>query len=256
MEHIAVLEPSKFKKILMVIYLIVFVLPILTAGSLLVALISLLTFFQFRNFVMTYLVAPWCILVLRLIGIKVSYKGPTFTAKQSVFICNHLSAFDIFVICSLGLPQCRYFLSVSTLKFLPLTFVGMCTGVFYVSEQADREKRVQEFKEACKALQKTGESVFLTPEGFRNREFSLQKFNKGAFHLATELKADIHCLLIDCPKECHPGLGFIASSGVIQVEHIGSFATGEWKLAQLDHNIASVRQQYLDRIASANSCKF
>ena len=43
-----------------------------------------------------------------------------FPRTQTVYISNHTSTLDLFVLVALGLPNCRFFLSGFLRKFVPL----------------------------------------------------------------------------------------------------------------------------------------
>ena len=241
---------SKFLDTLKLLYICIFPFSLLVLASLLVFLASSLTLFRCRRFVMEMLVAPLSRFVLLSLGLRVRYEGPVFPLEQTVYIANHLSAFDILAICALGLPNTHYLLSVSTLKYFPLTLIGLCTGVFYVPEQSNGTKRRALFIRCSEFLKATGRSIFLTPEGLRNSGLELQKFNKGAFHLAKSLNCQVFCLYIDCPKSCHPGYGLVAKSGVMTVRHIGTLETRFWSEENVVANTEFVRKHYLNFISS------
>ena len=60
-------------------------------------------------------------MALWLFGVRiVEHRDVPFPSRQTVFISNHTSAVDMFVIIALGLPNSRYFLSGFLRKFLPL----------------------------------------------------------------------------------------------------------------------------------------
>jgi 1-acyl-sn-glycerol-3-phosphate acyltransferase len=56
-------------------------------------------------------------------------------------------------------------------------------------------------------LERTGESVYLSPEGERVTGGRVGHFNKGAFHLATDLHAPIVPLFLRIPRAMDPGKG-------------------------------------------------
>jgi 1-acyl-sn-glycerol-3-phosphate acyltransferase len=206
---------------------------------------SVATLFSARDFTMQHIVRTSARVLLKIYGFDVIYTGPAFDKQQKIYIGNHLSAYDIFFICSLGLPHTRYFLSVSTLATLPLAIVGLCTGVFFIPEQKDPEGRIKCFRNAEEKLKKTGDSVYLTPEGFRNKNFNIQKFNRGAFHMATKLKIPIVSLYINSPRECHPGLGTRAKGGTIHIRQIQMTQTKLWLESDIDTNKENIRAGYL-----------
>ena len=57
------------------------------------------------------------------------------------------------------------------------------------------------FQAAERVLRRTGDSVYLSPEGTRITGGTIGHFNKGTFHLATDLRVPIVPLFIDIPPE-------------------------------------------------------
>ena len=64
-------------------------------------------------------------------------------------------------------------------------------GTFFTVPQSDPAERARIFARADRVLRRTGESVYLSPEGERVTTGTVGHFNKGAFHLATDLHAPI-----------------------------------------------------------------
>ena len=138
-------------------------LIVLTCDVLVLAF-SLLTLFQARDLTMRYLVRPGAWLTLRVMGVKIAFHGrDRIPDEPVVMIANHISSYDLFAVCALGLPRTRYFLSTYTYIHLPLTLIGLCTGTFYIRGQEDPESRIHCFQRASRILRRTGDSVFLTP---------------------------------------------------------------------------------------------
>ena len=69
------------------------------------------------------------------------------------------------------------------------------------------------FKRAERVLRRSGESVYLSPEGKRVTTGEIGAFNKGSFHLATALRAPIVPFYIATPPEVDPGMGNCAGPG-------------------------------------------
>lgn len=232
-------------KMMRKIWIAIITFVILTLTSLLVLGFSLATFFRRQNLCMQYFIKPMAKLLLSLVGVRVEYIGELLPTSQSVFISNHYSALDILIICSLGLPNTHYFLSVSTLKYIFVAIIGWCTNAFFIAEQTEREKRKQCFILAEKYLRNSGHSVFLTPEGKRNPGSEVQAFNKGAFHLAFALQAPIVSLCIITPDHCNPRLGYSFLPGKVKVVLLAIDQTKDWKLSELEIRIESIRARYL-----------
>jgi len=166
--------------------------------------------------------------------------------RQSIYIANHTSTLDVFILLALGLPQTRFFLSGKYRFIPPLAVISRLIGVFFTTPQSIREGRVRCFQNAERVLRQTGDSVFLSPEGTRVTSGEIAPFNKGAFHLATNLKAPLVPLFIAIPRHINPGRGFAARPGDVHVYFNSPIATGDWELRDLDHNRTGVHDLYVE----------
>ena len=101
-------------------------------GAIIIIPFGLVTFFRARNIYMLVFIRPICRLVLYLCGIKVQVSREyPLPQHQAIYIFNHTSTFDPFILCILGLPHIRFFLSKKTRKLLPLTVMATMIGTFY-----------------------------------------------------------------------------------------------------------------------------
>ena len=192
--------------------------------------------------------------ILRLYGIRIRVHGAhTLPAAQTVYVSNHTSTLDLFVLVALGLPACRFFLSGFLRKVVPLGIISWLLGTFFTVPQNRPQERVRIFQRAERVLRRMGESVYLSPEGGRVTTGEIGHFNKGAFHLATNLRAPIVPFYIRIPAEVDPRLGFDARAGVVDVFFLPAIDTRGWTLADLHHNTAYVRR-VLTRAHQELSC--
>ena len=166
-------------------------------------------------------------------------------ASQTMYISNHTSTIDLFVLVALGLPRTRFFLSGFLRKIVPLGIISTLMGTFHTPPQADRAARVRCFQEADRTLRRTGDSVYLSPEGQRVTTGAIGAFNRGAFHLATSLRGPIVPLYIDIPREIDPGKGYAAQPGTVHVYVGPSLPTATWRLEDVARNRERVRDLYV-----------
>jgi len=168
-----------------------------------------------------------------------------FPQQQTIYISNHTSTLDMFVLVALGLPNTRFFLSGYLRKIIPFGVIGYLTGIFWTVPQEYPERRTRIFKSAEQTLRRTGESVYLSPEGTRVTTGLIGHFNKGAFHLATALGTPIVPFYILIPRAGDPGKGLDARPGTIRVYVKSAISTRDWKLADLERNRDMVRSLFV-----------
>ena len=187
-----------------------------------------------------------CTAILRMYGITVRvHQAVPFPDAQTIYISNHTSTLDLFVLVSLGLPNCRFFLSGFLKKIVPLGVISGMMGTFFTVPQDRPAERTRIFQRAERILRRTGESVYLSPEGARITTGQIGHFNKGAFHLATNLRVPIVPFFISIPPGMDPGRGIAAQAGVIDVVVMPAVDTRSWTLDDLERNKERVREQFV-----------
>jgi len=218
---------------------------LLTVGAALLSIVGVLTAFRARRL---YAGCATALSrgVLHLYGVKLRVHGaPPWPSRQTVYVSNHTSTLDLFVLVALGLPNTRFFLSGFLRRVLPLGVISWMMGTFFTVPQSRPGERARIFQRATRELGRTGESVYLSPEGGRITTGEIGHFNKGAFHLATELHAPIVPMFIRIPREIDPRRGFDARPGEVDVYVLPSIDTSDWQLDDLITNKERVRDVFV-----------
>jgi 1-acyl-sn-glycerol-3-phosphate acyltransferase len=218
---------------------------LMTFTALLLLPIGVLTLFRWRRLYarVAQLLARG---ILRVHGVRVRLHGSTaFQHRQVVYISNHTSTLDLFVLVALGLPNCRFFLSGFLRKWIPLGFIAWMMGTFFTVPQDRPEERRRIFTRAGEELRKTGESVYLSPEGGRITTGQIGHFNKGAFHLATVLRAPIVPMYFHIPRAVDPGLGYRTGRGTVEVFVLPAIHTDGWQESEVVQNKENVRAMFV-----------
>src|SRR5262249_40361933 len=150
---------------------------VLVVGSVIALLVAVLTLFRARRFYAEVLARGMARLGFWLYGVRiVEHREQPLPKGQVVFIANHWSKLDPFIVIALGVPNCRYFMSGFLRVVVPFAFLAYLAGTFWTPRQRFPQRRTRLFQHAESVLRRTGESVFLTPEGQ-----TCWVFNKGAF---------------------------------------------------------------------------
>lgn len=221
-------------------------LALATVVALAMLLVALATLFRARRFYQEVMTTWLGRAILRMWGVRLEvHQDSPFPQTQMIYISNHTSTLDVFILIALGLPNTRFFIFGGTRKWLPLAVIGYLIGIFFTPPQTIRAERVRCFQRADRILRRTGDSVYLSPEGVRITTGKIGPFNKGAFHLATNLQVPIVPLYIDTPREIDPGKGFATLPGTVPVYVKPSISTRGWRLEDLERNKEMVRELYV-----------
>ncbi len=221
-------------------------LALMTVGALVLMFAALITAFRFPRLYRETLVAALGEWTLALWKVRfVVHQDRPFPEAQTIYISNHTSTIDMFVLVAMRLPNARFFLSGFLRKLLPLGLIGYLIGIFWTVPQSFPEKRTEIFKRAARTLRRTGESVYLSPEGERVTTGEIGHFNKGAFHLATDLRLPIVPFFIAVPRKADPGKGLNARAGTVHVYVKPAIDTSDWKLEDLTANKERIRGMFI-----------
>jgi len=226
---------------------------LVTLAALVLLPIGVVTFFRARR-LYAAVARVTSRAVLRLFGVKLRvHQEAPFPRSQTIYISNHTSTLDLFILVALGLPNCRFFLSGFLRKLVPLGVIAWMMGTFFTVPQDRPAERTRIFQRAERVLRRTRESVYLSPEGGRITSGQIGHFNKGAFHLATSLRVPIVPMYFHTPPEIDPGLGFDARPGTVDVYVLPAIDTSGWRLDDLPANRAHVRDMFV-RVHEATAC--
>jgi 1-acyl-sn-glycerol-3-phosphate acyltransferase len=217
-----------------------------TLGSLLMLIVAVLTLFQARRLYSEVIAKQLGRFALWLSGVKlIIHRDYPLPEGQVVYVSNHTSTLDVFVLIAMGLPNARFFMYGKLRRILPVGLIGYLIGIFWTVDQWYPEQRKRIFERAARVLKRTGESVYLSPEGMRVVTGEVGHFNKGAFHMATDLQAPIQLFYIHIPKAINSGFGLVSGAGNVDVYFMPPISTVGWKVEDLETNRTAVRDAFV-----------
>lgn len=127
-----------------------------------------------------------------------------FDHKQSyVFMSNHMSYLDVPVLMA-GIPQSLRMIAKSELFAIPIFGTALEKAEFVRIDRKNRHKAIKQLETAKERLRR-GISIWISPEGTRNKSNNLNNFKKGGFHIAIDLAVPIVPIWIDKSNQVmHP----------------------------------------------------
>ena len=133
----------------------------------------------------------WARLLLFISNVRVEVIGKenVFNDRSQIFMANHQSNFDIFIV-QAYIPCHFHWLAKKELFEIPVFGPAMKRAG---AIEIDRENRISAIKSLGEAVQKIkeGKSVTTFPEGSRSRDDRIKPFKKGIFYLAIKSGAPI-----------------------------------------------------------------
>ena len=166
----------------------------------------------------------WARSVLRAAGVHARLHNPERLSneKGTVFISNHVSWFDVFVLAA-ELP--RYsFIAKSELRKIPLFGFGAEAAGIVFLDRDNRKAAFESYKLAAKEVER-GRSIVVFPEGTRGRDYHLRPFKKGPFVLAIASQCPIVPTIVHGSREVMPKGSFRIKPGVIDVHFLDPIET-------------------------------
>jgi 1-acyl-sn-glycerol-3-phosphate acyltransferase len=163
-----------------------------------------------------WVIHTWCRNILRISGVTVAVDRPDRMSKTEghVYISNHVSWYDIFVLASI-VPRFTW-IAKRELRRLPLFGkAAESAGIVFI-DRDNRKAAFESYKVAAKDV-KRGRSVIVCPEGTRGKDYHLRPFKKGPFVLAIASGAPIIPTLIHGTREIMPKGSFRIKKGNVNI---------------------------------------
>ncbi len=183
-------------------------------------------------------------LLLAGIRYKVRWHGEK-PQQPVVYLFNHCSTLDMFVITALALPRVRY-IAKRELGYNPFFWaIARLSGQIMI-DRSDPREAIKQINRAYKYLKKKGFSLMLAPEGTRSRTGKILPFKSGAFHAAVELGYPIVPIYIEGAYKLCPGKSLIARPGTVTVHFHKPLDTSDWDRKSIRIHAEAMRERYLE----------
>jgi 1-acyl-sn-glycerol-3-phosphate acyltransferase len=172
--------------------------------------------------------------------------GETFE-KPAVIICNHQSLIDLMCVIAL------------TPKLIILTNERVWNNPYYgrlikYANYYPVSNGLEEVPETIRKMVLKGYSVVVFPEGTRSEDCSIQRFHRGAFHLAKELNLDILPVMIHGLGHLLPKKEFMLRKGEIYIKIMNRISIQNNALYDTySEQARKVRQYYVNEYAKLSN---
>lgn len=187
------------------LYQLCFAYPLIIVATILTSLATCIGCFLGNPHFWGYFPGKWwSVFICRILFLPVKVTGRENVDKKTsyVFVVNHQSAFDIFLIYGFLNHNFKWMMKKSLRK---IPFVGIaCEKARHIFVDRSSPSRVKETIVNARLTLQHGISLVVFPEGSRSRDGHLGAFRKGAFLLADELQLPIVPITLNGPFDVLP----------------------------------------------------
>jgi len=185
----------------------------------------------------------WATILLKITNVQVSVHGTEHvsTERPQIFMSNHQSDFDIFIVLAYLPVQFRW-LAKKELFRIPMFGKAMKKAGYIEIDRQNHERALQNLAEAARKIRE-GKSVMSFPEGTRTVDGTIKAFKKGMFHLALEAGVPIVPITIIGASEIMPKRSLKINPGKITMiidQPIDTTAYSEDSRPELIERVRSV----------------
>lgn len=135
--------------------------------------------------------------VLKILGIRMQREGweNAIPDQSCVYMSNHQSGLDVLTLCHLDTPRTVTVGKVEMLWIPILGWIYWAGGNVLVNRSRTQQAKAA-LEKVAETIKEKNLSIYIMPEGTRNRGKGILPFKKGGFHLA--LTAGIPIVLVVC----------------------------------------------------------
>lgn len=187
----------------------------------------------------------WVDIMLGLNKVKVEVVGASnlWAARPSVFIHNHLTNFDSFVVAKLVRERTSG-IGKKEITKSPLGALMAWALDAAMIDRSDRAGAIEAMRPVTERL-RDGISVVVAPEGTRSETGDLLPFKKGAFRMAMTAGVPVTPIVLRNTDILGSRNAATMRPGTVQVAVLPPIPVTDWTVADLEERIAAVRQQFV-----------
>jgi putative phosphoserine phosphatase / 1-acylglycerol-3-phosphate O-acyltransferase len=191
----------------------------------------------------------WVDMMLGVNGVKVEVVGAenVWAARPTVYIHNHLTNFDSFVVAKLvrgGVSG----VGKKEITKSPLGALMAWALDAAMIDRSDSAGAVEAMRPVTDRL-RDGISVVIAPEGTRSLNGELGPFKKGAFRMAMSAGVPITPIVLRNADILGSRSAATMKPGTVQVAVLPPISVADWTLADLEQRIAGVHEIFVQVLA-------
>ena len=224
---------------------LVYMMMVLIFLSVTMTLLMLLSLGRLQNFLIKWGGFLFGRTIPPIAGVRIRFRYHNEKpAGPAIFVVNHSSTLDLFVITAMMLPRVRY-IAKRELGYNPFFWIiTKVTGQIMI-DRKDSRKVYSQLNKAYDYIRRNRLSLLFAPEGTRMVDGKIGPFKPGAFHAAIDLGYPIVPIFIDGAWDLCPGKSLTIRPGTVTVHFHKEIDTSGWEKSKVHEYREALRNKYL-----------
>lgn len=189
-------------------------------------------------------------MLMWILGNPIRIEGTEFSNERAIYVCNHASPMDIFLVMWLT-PSGTVGIAKKEIIWYPLF------GQLYVLanhlriDRSNPTAAIQSMKEVAHAVVKNNLSLIIFPEGTRSKNGRLLPFKKGFVHLALQTRLPIVPMVFTGTHHAWRKGGLHVRPAPITVKYLRPIKTDDWTDDKVNDYVRLLHDIYVENLPEA-----
>nr|XP_029122715.1 1-acyl-sn-glycerol-3-phosphate acyltransferase isoform X1 [Elaeis guineensis] len=186
-------------------------------------------------------------MLMWILGNPITIEGSEFSNTRAIYICNHASPLDIFLVMWLT-PTGTVGIAKKEIIWYPLF------GQLYVLanhlriDRSNPTAAIESIKEVARAVVQKNLSLIIFPEGTRSKTGRLLPFKKGFVHIALQTRLPIVPMVLTGTHLAWRKNSLRVRPAPLTVKYLPPIKTDDWEAEKMDDYVEMIHALFVDHL--------
>uniref|UniRef100_A0A1D1Y105 1-acyl-sn-glycerol-3-phosphate acyltransferase n=1 Tax=Anthurium amnicola TaxID=1678845 RepID=A0A1D1Y105_9ARAE len=193
-------------------------------------------------------------LMMQILGNPVKIEGSEFSNTKAIYICNHASPLDIFLVMWLT-PTGTVGIAKKEIIWYPLFGQLYVLASHLRIDRSNPTASIESVKEAARAIVKNNLSLIIFPEGTRSKTGRLLTFKKGFVHVALQSHLPIVPIVVTGTHLAWRKNSLRVRPAPLTVKFLPPIKTDDWESGKINEYVEMVHKLYVSHLPKSQQPK-
>ncbi|XP_022942579.1 1-acyl-sn-glycerol-3-phosphate acyltransferase-like [Cucurbita moschata] len=186
-------------------------------------------------------------LLMWILGNPIKIEGSEYSNERAIYICNHASPLDIFLIMWLT-PTGSVGIAKKEIIWYPLFGQLYILANHLRIDRSNPNTAVKSMKQVARVVAENDLSLIIFPEGTRSKDGRLLPFKKGFVHLALQTQLPIVPIVMTGTHRAWRKGSLHVRPAPLTVKYLPPITTDNWTVEKIDKHVKIVHDTYVEHL--------